>query len=51
MTLKVATYPSDSVRYWFDADGVRHLTGYGREIKVLEDAGYVYDSSIQSFVK
>ena len=49
--IKVATYPGDSVRYWFDADSVRHLTGYGRELQVLEDAGYIYDSIIHSFIK
>ncbi|MEG0314663.1 MAG: hypothetical protein RR646_05315 [Erysipelotrichaceae bacterium] len=49
--IKVATYPNDSVRYWFDADGVRHFSVYGRELKVLENACYIYVSSIQSFVK
>lgn len=49
--IKVATVPSDSVKYWFDVDGIQHLTGYGKEIKMLEDAGYIYDSATQSFIK
>ena len=49
--IKVATVPSDSVKYWYDVDGVQHLTGYGKEIKMLEAAGYSYDAATQSFIK
>ena len=49
--IKVATKPTDSVKYWYDIDGVKHLTGFGKEIKMLEDVGYVYDGFSNSFVK
>ena len=49
--IKVATPPSDSVKYWYDVDGVKHLTGFGKEIELLENAGYYYDVKTSSYIK
>ncbi|MEG0314804.1 MAG: hypothetical protein RR646_06050 [Erysipelotrichaceae bacterium] len=49
--IKVATPPLPKYKYFLDKKGVQCLKGFGREIDMLEKAGYAYDDVAKAFVK
>jgi len=49
--IKVATPITDKYIYRLDDFGNRVLTGFGREVQMLDNAGYIYDITTSSFYK